>query len=234
MQPYEQLISILDVFIDEFGGDLRMRAVKAAFVIQKASVGGTGISPSALAREIEAPLENVRRHVGKQVEIGILDHVLDPDDERAAPILLTPQEAMQAALRRMTGRLAAIGLNLGCCHQAEHGPMEACDRLMSVLGAYIDEFGGGMRIRGVKTALLIQRETIEGRGISVSEIARHSGAPLESVRRHIGQHVASGTLRYVPDPEDERVNRVKTTDPDEEGRRAARIASRLSEQEQRA
>lgn len=106
--------------------------------------------------------------------------------------------------------------------------MEPYDHLISILDAFIEEFEGGMRIRGVKTALLIQRASIDGRGISLTEIARETKAPLENVRRHIAKHVSLGLLRYIPDPDDERVTRVIYIDPDEQDAMARRIENRLA------
>jgi DNA-binding MarR family transcriptional regulator len=106
--------------------------------------------------------------------------------------------------------------------------MEPYDRLISILDTFIEEFDGGMRIRGIKTALLIQRASIDGRGISLTEIARETRAPLENVRRHIAKHVALGQLRYLKDPDDERVTRVVYVDPDEQDAIARRIENRIA------
>lgn len=106
--------------------------------------------------------------------------------------------------------------------------MEPHDYLISILDAFIDEFDGQMRIRGVKTALLIQQASIDGRGISLSELARETKAPLENVRRHIAKHVNLGVLRYIPDPDDERVTRVIYVDPVEQDAMASRIETRLA------
>jgi DNA-binding IclR family transcriptional regulator len=106
--------------------------------------------------------------------------------------------------------------------------MEPYEQLIAVLDAFIDEFDGGMRIRGVKTAMLIQQATAEGCGISISEIARRTGAPLENVRRHIAKHVELGSLRYVEDPNDERVTLVMSTGSDMQRGAAHRIAARLA------
>jgi len=107
--------------------------------------------------------------------------------------------------------------------------VEPYDQLIAVLDSYITEFDGGMRIRGIKTALLIQQATAEGRGISISEIARLTNAPLENVRRHITKHVELGALCYIADPDDDRVNRVIATEPEMRRRTAEKIAAHLGE-----
>ena len=102
-------------------------------------------------------------------------------------------------------------------------------QLIAVLDAFIGGFQGSMRIRGIKTALLIQQATMEKRGISVSELARQTEAPLESVRRHIAKHVALGNLRYVDDPDDDRISRVISAHPKFQQQTAAQIVQRLAE-----
>ena len=102
------------------------------------------------------------------------------------------------------------------------------DKLIAVLDVLIDEFGGQMKLRGVKTALLIQQATLEGlrisisevqqatvagRGMTASEIAKQSGAPLETVRRYIQSYTEIGNLRAIEDPEDSRKTRVLYQDP---------------------
>jgi DNA-binding MarR family transcriptional regulator len=106
--------------------------------------------------------------------------------------------------------------------------MQIYDHLIAILDSFISEVGGGMRIRGVKTALLIEKATEEGRGISVSEIARETGAPLENVRRHMAKHVALGALRYVKDPTDDRVTRVVSTEKGSFREAAKRIEERIA------
>lgn len=107
--------------------------------------------------------------------------------------------------------------------------MEPYDHLISILDAFIEEFDGGMRIRGIKTVLLIHRASIDGHGISISEIARETKAPLENIRRHINRQVELGNLRYVSDPDDERVTRVLATDSSRWRSAAENIEYRLAE-----
>lgn len=68
-------------------------------------------------------------------------------------------------------------------------------------------YGGALRLRDIKILLLIREGTGRGTGVSVSEVARESGTPLESVRRQLKQMTKSGLLRTAPDPEDGRVIR---------------------------
>ena len=105
--------------------------------------------------------------------------------------------------------------------------MAPYDQLIAVLDAFIENFGGATRIRGAKTALLIQRATVAGRGLTLSEIARATGAPFENVRRHIEKNVALGRLRYVNDPDDDRMTRVVAADPDMAAANMLKIAERL-------
>ena len=119
------------------------------------------------------------------------------------------------------------------CHdypQKETLPMqESYDQLITVVDALIDGFDGGMRIRGMKTALLIQQASQDGRGITVSELARATKAPLENVRRHISKHVELGTLRYISDPDDDRANRVVMTNLHTLEAATAEIARKLGD-----
>ena len=88
------------------------------------------------------------------------------------------------------------------------------DRLMEVLSAFIDEFGGSRRIRGIQTMLLLREATLTGAGISVSEVKGFTGAPLENIRRHFGREVDRGYLIADVDPNDERVKRYRVADLD--------------------
>lgn len=103
------------------------------------------------------------------------------------------------------------------------------DRLIGTLDAFIDAFGGGMRMRGVMTAILILKHSLEDRGISISEVSRVSGAPIESIRRHFAANVKQGNLITRADPDDERVTRYLAADLDAEQARASRIARILYE-----
>ena len=108
--------------------------------------------------------------------------------------------------------------------------MQPYDQLIEVIEAFIDSdsFNGGMRVRGIKTALLIQQASLEGDGITVSELARATGAPLENVRRHMAKHVELGGLRYEADPDDDRATRIVTANPDVFAADVAAIVERLA------
>lgn len=105
--------------------------------------------------------------------------------------------------------------------------MTPYDELIEVLDIFIERFGGATRLRGVKTAALIQSATAQGTGMTVSEIAKATGAPLENVRRHMDKHVELGSLRYVNDPNDERVKRVVAADPDGAGAMMLDVLNRI-------
>lgn len=105
--------------------------------------------------------------------------------------------------------------------------VEVLDLLIAVLDAFMETYPGGMKIRGIKTALLIQRADAAGRTINVSELARLTGAPPESVRRHIAKHVQLGNLDTLDNPEDARSAGVVPNDPAAMRRAAMHIASRL-------
>lgn len=105
--------------------------------------------------------------------------------------------------------------------------MAPYDELISVLEAFMDQYPGALRIRGIKTALLIQKATATGQGITLSELARQTNTPLENVRRHIAKYAEQGYLRYVEDPNDERAIRVMFNRPNEEAKRAERVFEKL-------
>ena len=102
------------------------------------------------------------------------------------------------------------------------------DQLIAVLDALIENFGGATKLRGAKATLLVQRESMGGRGLTLSEIARATSMPFESVRRHVERHVALGDLHYVRDPDDDRVTRVVATDADNAAENMLRLANRVS------
>ena len=111
MESYNQLFAVVETLIDQFGGARRLRGVKTALLIYRASEAGTGITVSEIARETDAPLENVRRHIASQVEIGTLRYTQDPDDERIARVLVTDPLRGEQVVGELTRRLAAIDWN---------------------------------------------------------------------------------------------------------------------------
>ena len=102
------------------------------------------------------------------------------------------------------------------------------DQLIAVLDALIENFGGTTTLRGAKATLLVQRESMGGRGLTLSEIARATSTPFESVRRQVERHVGLGNLHFVHDPDDDRVTRVVATDADETADSMLRLANRVS------
>jgi DNA-binding MarR family transcriptional regulator len=94
--------------------------------------------------------------------------------------------------------------------------IEQTDRLIAVLDAFIDVVEGSIddsfRIRGIQTAMLLEQATASGAGISISEIARHTEAPLENVRRHTTFQLEFGHLRAEAGPDDDRINRLFVTE----------------------
>jgi len=84
-----------------------------------------------------------------------------------------------------------------------------------------------MRIRGVLTAMLVLKTSLQGRGISISEVSQVSGAPLESIRRHFTENVRKNFLVTRADPDDERVTRYLAASLEFERDRGRRIATAL-------
>lgn len=84
--------------------------------------------------------------------------------------------------------------------------------LLRVVSAFVACYGGGLRLREVKILLLIQRASALGLGAHISELARETGTPVESVRRQLQQALKEGLLRKAPDAVDARVTRYFTTE----------------------
>ena len=79
------------------------------------------------------------------------------------------------------------------------------DRLISVLDAYIGEYGGKMRVRGILTALLILRSSLNGRSISISEIRqRELSVPVVCCEIPIPQN----TIAAEADPNSRAARRI--------------------------
>ena len=102
------------------------------------------------------------------------------------------------------------------------------DQLIAVLDALIENFGGTTTLRGAKATLLVQRESMGGRGLTLSEIARATSTPFESVRRQVERHVDLGNLHFVHDPDDDRVTRVVAMGADDTGDSMLRLANRVT------
>lgn len=229
MNRYDRLIEVIDAFIGGFEGGMRTRGIKTALLIAQSSVDGKGISLTEIARRSRAPLETVRRHMAKHVTLGNIEYLPDPRDDRVKRVVSRRQGALPDMVIETEARLAKIDcFGAKLCSSADgRSYAERCDRLIAILNAYISQFGGAIRIRGIKTALLIQIATVTGCGISLSELARETEAPLENVRRHLANHASLERLKYVTDPEDERVIRVVFTRPDLFERMAQRVEDRL-------
>lgn len=224
MEPCNHLITILDAYIDAFGGRMRARGIKTALLIAQASAEGHGISVSDLARQTDAPPETVRRHITKHAEAGRLHFVSDPDDDRVAKVMARRDTALTDQARELTRRL-------GNLHAGAPVPLlEAVpfSELIAVIEAFISRFPGEMKIRGFKTALLVQRATLSGTGIGLSEISRQTRAPLENVRRHMARYESMGAIRYAQDPDDNRATRVMFRSPDLVGTMVREVSERLS------
>ncbi|MEM8768782.1 MAG: hypothetical protein AAGE43_15145 [Pseudomonadota bacterium] len=99
--------------------------------------------------------------------------------------------------------------------------------LIEVLSPYGSAYQHSMRFRGFKTALLIQQATENGDGVTASELARSSNAPLETMRRHMLKHTEMGDLTMLEDPADERALRVRAAHPEVGAERARGILAAL-------
>lgn len=84
--------------------------------------------------------------------------------------------------------------------------------LEHVAFAFFACYGGDLRLREVKILLLVQQASALGLGAHISELARETGTPVESVRRQLQQALKEGLLRKVPDAEDARVSRYFATE----------------------
>lgn len=228
LQPTDKLLAILDAFIDVVEGSIdesfRIRGIQTAMLLEQATARGTGISISEIARHTEAPLENVRRHFTAQLELGNLRAVPDPDDDRVTRLFITEKGSQLYDTHELVRRLALLGDGQGDDRQ-EQLPY---DEILTVLQSFIRCYPGAMRIQGIKRELLIHRATLEGSGITTTELARRTSTPLETVRRQITDAAARGTLRLEKDPDDDRKTRVLHSDPEQENQRVAEVIEYLS------
>ncbi|MGD8831296.1 MAG: hypothetical protein PVF57_11900 [Pseudomonadales bacterium] len=228
MEPYDYLIRVLDTFIEVTDGAIPIRRIQNLLIVQKATHFGSGISASEVSRLTGSPLENVRRQLGRQKARGLLETHADPTDDRVTLFRTTAAGEREWQTTILAQRLHAIGPLRDGKPGAPH-PLspQTYDALIAILQAFADAFEGGMRIRGFKTAMLIQLATLSGSGVTASELSRRTSAALETVRRHMAKHIALGDLRIVEDPEDERANRVFSAHPERESARFAAVAARL-------
>ena len=108
MSPYDELISLVEVFSEQYTGGLRIRGIKTSLLILKATLHGSGITLSELARQTNAPLENVRRHLAQRAERGFLHYISDPSDDRATRILFSKPEYEMERVAQLLKHLATI------------------------------------------------------------------------------------------------------------------------------
>jgi len=229
MKPYDRLINILDAFIDTVEGSIddsfRVRGIQTAMLLERATASGSGIRISELARHSEAPLENVRRHIQAQVELGNLRSSPDPQDDRSSLIFVTEQGSQLYDTLELVRRLGSLEGDTAAQDFEGEPPY---DEIIAILLSFMEGYPGGMKVQGVKRELLIQRATDEGQGLTVSDLARLTDTPLETVRRHVQNAIEQGELRLLEDPDDERKTRVVHADPGRESQRAETVNDHLS------
>ena len=226
---YDNLIAVLDVFVDEFGGQIRFRGIPTALLIQKASLTGGGISVSEVRKVTGAPLENIRRHFTRQVELGNLISYTDAEDDRVVRYQMLDPHTHQRVARRMAARLNAIGPPDGAATEEQRSfDSTTYDALITVLQAFGDFMDSGIRLRGIKMAIMILQASLTGTGMTPSQIARQSGAPLENVRRHVKTYIENGNLQVIEDPNDSRASLVLYKDPERIAQVFEAIADRLN------
>lgn len=228
--PYQKLNDVLDVFIDAFGGRRRTRGIQTILLLRKASLDRCGISISEVRAVTKAPLENIRRHFQAEVEKGNLLTRIDPDDERVTRYLLPDPDEELAHTCEIAVRLRMIGRPSGtpALEWRKFG-RETIDAQIALLQTFVNALDSGLRIRECKMAIVIQQVTLSGEGITVSELARRAGAPLETVRRAIQRYTSSGVLRMIEDPNDDRAFRLFYADPELRTRAINKIAEAVDQ-----
>jgi DNA-binding transcriptional ArsR family regulator len=238
--PYAKLTAMLDAFIDEFGGKMRIRGVLTAMLILRTSLQGRGISISEVSQVSGAPLESIRRHFAANVEEGFLITQADPDDERVTRYLAASLEFERDRGRRIATTLHGIGSPFSDQPASDaSAPHEqplpftvaTCDALIEVLKTFMAFLDGGMRMRAFKIAIVMQEASLSREGITASQIARVSGAPLETVRRTLQKYLDMGNLEVIEDPNDERASLMRYRDPVGADAAIRKVADRLEEVE---
>ncbi|MGE0625621.1 MAG: hypothetical protein AB7I04_16620 [Pseudomonadales bacterium] len=228
MELYERLIRIIDAYVATFGGATRMHGVQTLLIVQKATRFGNGVSPSTLHRLTGAPLENIRRRFQQFTERGLITAHPDPKDDRSTLYTMTNRGLSAWPAGDVARKLYTLRQTSG---RPESPPRLQCPEtlsaLLAVLQAFADALDAGIRIRGYKTALLIQQATLSGEGITASTLSRETNAALETVRRHMAKHETLGDLKLVENPDDERATLVLTANPDREHRAWTAVARRL-------
>ena len=229
MRLYDKLIAILDAFIDIVEGSIddsfRIRGIQTAMLLEQATACGSGISISEISHRTGAPRENVRRHITAQLEVGNLRSAPDPDDDRITRIFVTEKGHQLYDTAELVRRLGSLTEN-STADRLEGTP--PYDEIIAILLSFMRRYSGGMRVQGIKRELLIQRATLEDKGITIGELAQQTCTPRETVRRHVEESVAQGILHLEKDPNDERMTRVMCSDPDRESQRVADVVDHLA------
>jgi DNA-binding MarR family transcriptional regulator len=170
-------------------------------------------------------LENVRRHITFQLELGHLRAAADPDDDRITRLFVTESGSRLYDTAELVRRLGLLG------DDNVEGGFDGklpYDEIIAVLLAFIRCFPGGMRVQAIKRELLIHRATLAGKGVTITELAQQTSTPLETVRRSVNEAAEQGAVRFERDPDDERKVRVFFSDPDKENQRVAEVSEHLS------
>ncbi len=214
---HDRLIALLDAYIEQYGGRLRLRGVLTALLVLRQSLRGEGISISEVSREAGIPLENVRRHFGIYTSQGILTSRPDPNDERVTRHFFQDLGKERERATRVAQALYAIGPPCGEWRphpENAHSLTEkTCNALIDVLQSFTGNLDSGLRIRAFKIAIALHQASVTGEGMTASQIARTSGAPLETVRRTLKGYLEAGRLRMAEDPDDDRAQRVFYPNP---------------------
>lgn len=228
MELYERLIRIIDAFIATFAGATRLHGIQTLLLVQMATRFGVGISPSALQRRTGAPLENIRRRFQSFGEQGLLDARPDPEDDRSTLYVMTTEGLRTWPAEEVAHTLYGLRPPVaGPDRPPQPISQETYDTLIAITDAFASALDSSIRIRGFKTALLIQQATLSRKGITVSTLSRKTGAAFETVRRHMIKHSDLGDLQLVEDPDDERATRILAARPDREHRAWSGVGRRL-------
>ncbi len=227
MDLYDRLIGILDPYLETYPGTVSLRGVQTAILLLQETLYGKGISVSEVHRFSGAPLESVRRHMHQREAGGELVAEPDPHDDRVRLYRVVNTEQMLERHKTVAAEIYALRPPNLAEDPPRHFSRATTETLMEVLSPYGSAYQHSMRFRGFKTALLIQQATTTGEGITASDLARKTNAPLETVRRHMLKHTELGDLTMLEDPSDERALRVRAAQPDEVAERARGILAGL-------
>lgn len=225
MRPDQKLLDIVDGFIHTYGHWRRLREIKILLLIQQATVADRGISPSDLARKSRTPIETVRRILQSEQADGNVTIFDNPNDERGTLALATSNSRTAWQLHHL---LTPLRQHFGQGSADPERPVRTpYAQLVSVIDALMEGYMDSVRIRGVRMALMVMAATLRGSGVPISELARATDGPLETVRRTLLQHVDMDHIRFVDDPNDSRKVLVVSADIDVEIQRVDGIMARL-------